>query len=145
MLTNMHWCTSSGTIIWPFLWFAYINDLTPATHPIKYMDNITVYHSIHKAFVTNLTKRQSYAILNAHLLQEAADYAFTWCKSNSILLDITKSNTIILFTLQKQIDAESLIIDDSAASDDELKLYGVVFGKHIKFNHQPCEQYDCKI
>ena len=81
-----------GTILWPLFWNAYINDLTPATNYIKYADDSTVNHSIHKvdAAVTNLTKLRFYVTLNADPLQEAADYAFTCCESNNMLLNATK-------------------------------------------------------
>ena len=63
--------------------------------------------------------------------QEAADYTFTWCKSNDMLLKATKQNSII-FNLQKQIHSEPLIIGESAVSnDDEVKLLGVAFDKNM--------------
>ena len=78
-----------GTILGPLFWNAYINVLTPATNYIKYADDSTVNHSIHKvdAVVTNLTKLRSYVTLNADPLQEVTDYAFTWCESNNMPLD----------------------------------------------------------
>ena len=127
-----------GTILGPLLWNVYINDLTPhSAKYIKYADDSTAYHPIMKTDIEILssTKQASNISIRDDCLQQAADYATEWCNANSMLINATKSNSII-FSLKKQVNTPPIMINNSAVADDDtVKLLGVTFDRHLRFNH----------
>ena len=101
-----------GTIFGPLLWNVYINNLTPhSAKYIKYADGSTAYHPIMKTDVEILysTKKASNISIRDDCLQQAADYATEWCNANSMLINATKSNSII-FSLKKQVSTTNRVM-----------------------------------
>ena len=126
-----------GAILGPVLLNIYINDLNPDVPYIKYADDSTLYHTIMKANadITDITPRRA-SILKLHenQLQNAADQASLLCENNRMLLNTTKSQSIIV-TLQKIIKIDPIRINDSAVSNsDNVKLLGVTFDRNLKFS-----------
>ena len=67
-------------------------------------------------------------------LQFAADYAASWCEDNSMLLNVTKSQSLTL-TLQKNIICDPIKINDMPISQNSsVKLLGVCFDNHMRFS-----------
>lgn len=66
-------------------------------------------------------------------LQQAANYAVSWCDSNKMLLNSSKSTSIFIST-QKKITTIQLIIIDSAVSKyDAVKLLGMTLDLNLCF------------
>ena len=64
-------------------------------------------------------------------LQDAANYATSWCDQNSMLLNASKSSSIT-FTLQKKIDIDPILINETEVSDDvSTNLLGVTYDQHL--------------
>ena len=125
-----------GTILGPLLWNIYINDLRPNAHHIKYADDSTIYSSINKSDVniTNASSHKATVSMSTDPLQDAANYATSWCDQNSMLLNASKSSSIT-FTLQKKIDIDPILINETEVSDDvSTKLLGVTYDQHLKFS-----------
>ena len=67
-------------------------------------------------------------------LQDAANYATSWCDKNSMLLNTFKSSSIT-FTLQKKIDIHPFLMNEAEASEGvSSKLLGVTYDQHLKFS-----------
>ena len=125
-----------GTILGPLLWNIYINGLAPKTNYVKYADDSTVYHPIFTddAVISNSTSQTATVLLPNNPLQEAADYATSWCEQNCMLLNASKSNTIT-FTLRKQLEIDPISINSSEVEDNcSVKLLDVTFDQHLRFS-----------
>ena len=67
-------------------------------------------------------------------LQEAASYATSWYDQNGVLPNASKSSSIAL-TLQKKIDINPILINETEVSDDvSAQLLGVTYAQHPKFS-----------
>ena len=67
-------------------------------------------------------------------LQQALDYTSNYCKENHLIINVKKS-TALNFTLQKSICTPPLCIADGNLSHQpEVKLLGVIFNQHHRFD-----------
>ena len=104
-----------GTIMVPLLWNIFVNNFRPAINCVKYADDTTVYNIVHNGDVSvyNSTSHKAYLSFS-HLgnpIQQTADYASTWCRHNSMLLNAAKLQ-LITFTLQKSVHSVPITVKD---------------------------------
>ena len=122
-----------GTIMGPLLWNIFVHDLLPEIPCIKYADDTTVYNAVESSEVRieNSTSHKASLIFHDNPLQSAADYAARWCEENSMLLNVTKSQSLTL-TLQKNIISDPIKINDMPISQNSsVKLLRVCFDNHM--------------
>lgn len=128
-----------GTIMGPLLWNIFVNDFRPAINCIKYADDTTVYNIVHNGDVSVYNSTSHKASLSfSHLgnpIQQAADYASTWCRHNSMLLNAAKSQ-LITFTLQKSVHSVPVTVNDIIIEENNsVKLLGVHVDTHLRFSN----------
>ena len=125
-----------GTILGPLLWNIFVNDLSPATNHIKYADDTTLYNAVQSSDINITSSDAQHATISFidNPLQFAANFASNWCEENSMTLNTAKSITIS-FSLKKTIYSEPIRIKDQSIEDKSaVKLLGVHFDTHLKFN-----------
>ena len=84
--------------------------------------------------IENSTSHKASLVFHDNPLQSAADYAASWREENSMLLNITKSQSLTL-TLQKNIICDPIKINDMPISQkSSVKLLGVCFDNHMRFS-----------
>ena len=72
--------------------------------------------------------------MSTNPLQDAANYATSWCAQYSMLINAYKSS-YITFTLQKKLDIDPILIIKTEVSDDvSTKLLVVTYDQHLKFS-----------
>ena len=126
-----------GTVLGPILWNLFISDFSPSVDHVKYADDITLYYPTKKGDceVHDSTAHHaniSYPGMNH--LQQALDYTSNYCKENHLIINVKKSTTLN-FTLQKSIRIPPLCIADGNLSHQpEVKLLGVIFNQHHRFD-----------
>ena len=126
-----------GTILGPFLWNVFINDLKTDVDVIKYADDTTLYCplNINNSLVVSSTSHDIVIAVQNDTLQSAIDSSVLWSDNNHMLLNAKKCNAIT-FSLQQKVKSRPLLVyRDHISFQNSCKLLGVVFDTHLKFSN----------
>ena len=137
----MHLCiihyASMHNVLGPLLWNIFINDFNPSIAHIKYADDVTLYHPLNKGeclMYESTAHQATISYADSSPVQLALDYTSRYCKENHLNLNVRKS-TSMNFTLQKSISIPPFVVaEESLAQQHEVKLLGVTFQQHHKFD-----------
>ena len=112
-----------GSILGPLLLLIYIKDLLKATLSLNYM--YILYADDTNIFSSDPT-----------LLKQEISKVESWCFSNRLILNYTKTFQIVFKSFKKQIDLSNFQINMSSQIleiKSETKFLGVILDKNIAF------------
>jgi hypothetical protein len=121
---NINTGVPQGSILGPFLFLIYINDLPNSSSSIDfitYADDTTLITSLNSNFSTNS-------------LNNELNNVFKWFCTNKLSLNATKTNSITFHTPQRKITPPDLYINSHKIQNvDHTNFLGIIIDKHLSF------------
>jgi len=117
-----------GSILGPFLFLIYINDLPYAFDHLEviiYADDTTLFTSLH------------YTDSHSNDASSLNDQLFSvskWLKYNKLSLNVAKTEAIIFHTPQRRVCIPNLYIDDVKIDFvNEFNFFGLIIDRHLNW------------
>lgn len=111
-----------GSHLGPFLFLLYMNDVNMCVNcsTLSYADDLKIYSPITDP-------------KDAHLLQQQLEIFATWCKTNRMLLNVSKCSVISFCRKRSIIDYDYTLDNISLKRDTKIKDLGVLIDNKLTF------------